>query len=66
MADLVTDPNLPGVDDIYEKLIALHDGRSLEDSLKLSARLNLVLLNHIGDRTVAEQAIVLASGQPRG
>lgn len=62
MAQLVTDPNLTGVDDIYERLIRLHEGLSLQESLKVSARLNLILLNHIGDREVAEQAMSLASG----
>lgn len=65
MARLITDPNLAAADDIYERLIAMHDGHSVEESLKLSARLNLILLNHIGDRAVAEEAIALAA-QSRG
>lgn len=63
MTQLVTDPNIAGVDDIYERLIAMHDGRSVEESLKVSARLNLILINHIGDREVVAQAIVLAAGR---
>lgn len=65
MSGLMTDPNLVGVDDIYERLIAIHEGKTVQESLKLSARLNLILLNHIGDRAVAEQAIALA-GHPCG
>lgn len=60
---LVTDPNIACVDDIYERLIAMHDGRSVEESLKVSARLNLILINHIGDREVVAQAIALAAGR---
>jgi hypothetical protein len=63
MARLVTEPNIAGVDDIYEQLIAMHDRRSVEDSLKLSARLNLILINHIGDREVVAEAIALAAGR---
>lgn len=63
MTQLVTDPNIAGVDDIYERLIAMHDGRSVEESLKVSARLNLILINHIGDREVVAQAIALAAGR---
>lgn len=66
MARLITDPNIAGVDDLYEQLIAMHDNRSLEDSLKASARLNLILINHIGDPAVVAEAISLAKGQPRG
>ncbi|APR52164.1 DUF2783 domain-containing protein [Sphingomonas koreensis] len=65
MARLITDPNLAAADDIYEKLIAMHGDRPVEESLKLAARLNLILLNHIGDRAVAEEAIALAA-QSRG
>lgn len=66
MARLITDPNISGVDDIYERLIALLDGRPLEDSLKVAMRLNLILMNHVGDRAVIAQALALAAGQPRG
>ncbi|WP_447726312.1 DUF2783 domain-containing protein [Sphingomonas koreensis] len=66
MAGLITDPNINGVDDVYERLIAALDGRSLEDSLKVAVRLNLILINHVGDREVIEGALALAAGQPRG
>lgn len=57
MAALEIAPNIDGVDDVYEQLLSLHDGRTLEDSLRIAARLNLILINHIGDRTVIEQAL---------
>lgn len=65
MSGLNTDPNIAGVDDVYERLIAILDGESVENSLKVALRLNLVLMNHIGDRAVIDAALTLA-GQPRG
>ena len=62
MAALETAPNIDGVDDVYERLLSLHDGRTLEDSFRIAARLNLILLNHIGDRTVIDQAFAHALG----
>ena len=64
MTGLITEPNIAGVDDIYERLIAMHAGASAEESLKLAARLNLILINHIGDPAVVAEAITLA-GQRR-
>lgn len=61
MAALQTALNLHGVDDIYERLLALHDGRPLEDSFRIAARLNLILINHIGDRMVIDQAFACAA-----
>lgn len=66
MSALKTDPNIAGVDDVYERLIAILEGESLEDSLKVALRLNLILMNHVGDRAVIADALVLAAGQPRG
>lgn len=63
---LITQPNIAGVDDIYERLIASLDNGTVEEGLRVTARLNLILINHIGDRAVVEQAIALAAGQPRG
>lgn len=64
MAVLETGPNLADVDGIYERLLALHDGHTLEDSLRIAARLNLILINHIGDRAVIDQAFACAEGEP--
>lgn len=66
MSGLNTDPNIGGVDDVYERLIAILDGESVENSLKVALRLNLILMNHIGDRAVIDAALTLAAGQPRG
>lgn len=63
MTVLRTHPNLSDVDDVYEQLLAMHDGRGIEDSLRIAARLNLILLNHIGDRAVIDAAFALA-GSP--
>lgn len=60
MTGLITTPNLAGVDDIYERLVALHEGLTEAESLKVWAKLVLTLANHIGDSTVIEQAIEVA------
>ena len=57
---LITTPNLPNPDDAYARLIAAHDGLSDADSHALNARLVLILMNHIGDPAVLEQALHLA------
>ena len=54
------EPNLDRVDEVYARLIALHEGRTPEDSLRVDARLILALVNHIGDPSVALEAIALA------
>ncbi|HHI71213.1 MAG TPA: DUF2783 domain-containing protein [Rhodobacteraceae bacterium] len=62
MADLITTPNIKGADDFYADLLALHEGRSKEESDAINARLVLLLANHIGDRKVLEQAMKAAKG----
>ena len=64
MAELITTPNLAGADDVYAALVRLHQGLSEEESLKVWAKLALTLANHIGDRTVIEQAIAVARPRP--
>ncbi len=58
---LVTTPNLARVDDVYERLIEIHAGRSDEDSARLNARLILILFNHVGDPDAILAAIALAA-----
>ena len=58
---LNTSPNLVDPDNIYQKLIALHDGRDEDDSMRINARLILLLINHIGDDEVVNQAIAYAA-----
>ena len=60
MADLNLNPNLADPDDLYEALIAAHDGLTREESEALNARLILILMNHLGDPAVILQAIEAA------
>ena len=60
MTDLILTPNIDGVDDFYAELLAAHDGLEKDQSDALSARLILILANHIGERTVLTEAIKAA------
>ncbi|BDW86563.1 DUF2783 domain-containing protein [Roseicyclus marinus] len=60
MAELNLNPNLANPDDLYEALIAAHDGLTREESEALNARLILILMNHLGDPAVIRQAIEAA------
>ena len=60
MAELTTSPNIPDPDDMYARLIAVHDGLSEEESMTLNARLVLILANHIGDPEVLHAALHMA------
>lgn len=62
MAHLVTTPNLADVDALYQQLIDLHAGRSDAESLRLNARLILILMNHVGDGEALREAFALAAG----
>lgn len=55
--NLVTTPNMTDIDAIYQQLIALHEGRNEEDSMRVNARLILLLINHIGDAEAVSEAI---------
>jgi hypothetical protein len=57
MATLNTEPNLAAPDDFYEQLIAMHRGLSEAESVRVNAKLILLLANHIGDPQVLEQAM---------
>nr|WP_047167128.1 DUF2783 domain-containing protein [Sphingomonas sp. Y57] len=59
---LILTPNLADPDGIYEKLIALHEGRDAADSQRVNARLIMTLINHIGDRATILEAIEVAAG----
>ena len=61
MTRLILRPNLNGVDEIYQWLVDAHVGLSETDSLRLSARLVLLLANHIGDPQVIREAITYAA-----
>lgn len=60
MTTLIRHPNLARVDDVYEQLLAMHEGLSEEESLRISARLILILANHVGDSEAVLSAIALA------
>lgn len=60
MTSLTTAPRIARPDDLYERLIAMHDGLSEADSHKLNASLILLLANHIGDEAVIGKAIGIA------
>jgi hypothetical protein len=64
MFHLITKQNIPDPDDFYAELLALHEGRSKEESNAINARLILILANHIGDRSVLHEAFEAA--RPRG
>lgn len=60
---LNTKPNLAKPDEIYAKLIAAHDGLTEPESHAMNARLVLLLLNHVGDQKIIEDALMTARGQ---
>ena len=62
MASLITRQNIAQADDIYQRLIDMNQDLSEEEWFRLSARLILVLINHIGDPQVVFEAIDLARG----
>lgn len=64
MSELIRLPNLDRVDDVYQQLLAMHEGLDEAESLKVSARLILTLANQIGDSRVVLQAIELAKATP--
>ncbi len=65
MSRLVTTPNLESVDELYARLLEMHSGLTAEESLRANARLVLILVNHIGDLQLIEEAIELARGTAR-
>ena len=66
MSKLILEPNLSQVDDIYQWLVEAHAGRSEADSMRLNARLILLLANHVGDPQVIREAIDCATSAPEG
>ncbi len=52
--------NLAAPDELYALLIAAHAGLSAEESLKLDAKLVLLLANHIGDIELLRAAVAKA------
>lgn len=56
--------NIDDADGIYQHLIELHQGRSEAESMRLNARLILLLINHIGNTEVVLEAIARAGIRP--
>jgi predicted LPLAT superfamily acyltransferase len=54
--------NLAAPDELYALLIEAHRGLSEAESLKLNAKLVLLLANHVGDLEVVRAAIAKAKG----
>lgn len=61
MPSLDTSLRIARPDDLYQMLIDAHQGLSDADSMKLNAKLVLMLANHIGDVAVVAQAIKAAT-----
>lgn len=61
---LIRHPNIIDADGVYQRLIELHEGRSEEDSMRVNARLILLLVNHVGDPDVIDEAIRHAGQRP--
>lgn len=60
---LDTNPNFDQADNFYQKLIDLHDGKSDAESMKINAKLVLLLANHIGDERIIDEAMAIAAAQ---
>lgn len=60
MPDLILSRNLSDPDGFYADLMAVHDGLSKAESDALTARLVLILANHIGSRDVLNAALQTA------
>lgn len=56
--------NAKAPDDIYEAVIAMHEGLDEAESERANARLILLLANHIGDAEVVREAARLARPAP--
>jgi hypothetical protein len=59
-ATLNTDLNIAEPDGFYEALIDLHRDLTAEQSQLVNAKLILLLANHIGDRDLLRQAMMMA------
>ena len=66
MAQLRTDNRLTAPDDLYARLIEAYRDLDEAESHKLSAKLILLLANHVGDAEVFEQALSIARNEAAG
>jgi Protein of unknown function (DUF2783) len=58
---VITAPNIENPDQFYAALAALHTGLSVEESLQLNAKLILLLANQVGDSSVLQEILLVAS-----
>lgn len=61
MSGLITESRFLDPDRAYRALIEAHRGLSDEESAALNSSLVLILANHIGDQTVLQEALALAT-----
>jgi hypothetical protein len=66
MSRLIVTPNLADPDGVYERLVRLQEEVGDAGAARVNARLILLLVNHIGDGAVIEEAIALARRAPGG
>lgn len=60
MRGLTSALNLPDPDGFYVELVRLYEGLDRDAAEAVSARLILLLCNHVGDRAVLREAFALA------
>ena len=60
MSNLIQTINLKDHDEIYQKIIDLQENLPDEERNKANAKLILLLMNHIGDLEVINEAIRIA------
>ena len=56
-------PNIADPDGFYQELIDSQRDLSTEDAERMNCKLILILANHIGDREVLREALVVAGGR---
>ena len=56
-------PNIADPDGFYQELIDSQRDLSTEDAERMNCKLILILVNHIGDREVLREALVVAGGR---
>lgn len=57
---LTLEPNIGDPDAFYAELLAAHEGLTDDESAAFSARLVLILANHVGNSQALSQAIAVA------
>ncbi len=57
--------NVEHPDGFYAKLIELHEGLSVDESLKVNAKLILMMANEIGDRSTLDEMLTYLRDESR-